>query len=415
MLLRKALYMPKIMSQQWYSKEKIKSIQNRMLKDIINHATKNSKFYRKKLNEINISNININNIHKIPITSKDEVRNNTEKILTEEFDKKKHQIHTTSGSSGNAINMVHDNSTVDYFSSIYARNLFAMGYKPWDRITVFYYAKNPEFHEKMGIMKKIWISSTLNAEDQFDILKKSSHDLLMCYPSTMKIMGRMLKNDEKIKPKLIVSFGEMLYDRTQIEKYFDTKVFDFYGAEEFHNIASECEKREGLHINSDSVLVETIKDGESVTEEKGDIVVTGLVNKVMPLIRYKIGDVGKLTEESCSCGRNLPLMKNLEGRNDDFITLPSGKQIGPRIIVGLVEKEVLYNDELDNYRVVQKSKEKIIIYYKVGENFTEYTLGKIDEILRNIIDEEIDIDFIEVENIEANKRGKLRFVVSEVK
>ena len=92
--------------------------------------------------------------------------------------------------------------------------------------------------------------------------------------------------------------------RKFIEKAFGAEVFDIYGCTEIKEIAWECEKHEGYHINEDDVYVE-ILHGESPAKpgEVGDIVLTDLRNKAMPLIRYRIGDRGLLIAGNCSCGR----------------------------------------------------------------------------------------------------------------
>ena len=129
---------------------------------------------------------------------------------------------------------------------------------------------------------------------------------------------------------------------------------------EFGTFAWECQEHNGYHMDIESLCVEFIKDGEKVSpEEKADIIVTGLFNFTMPLIRYKIGDSGSFSSDLCPCGRGLPLMKIVEGRTDDFLILPSGTLISPRNINFLENVK-----GISEYRIIQKNTQWIENYYK---------------------------------------------------
>ena len=118
--------------------------------------------------------------------------------------------------------------------------------------------------------------------------------------------------------------------RRYIKDRYAADVFDIYGCTEIKEIAWECERHNGYHINEDEVLVE-ILDGDKPVgwDEVGDIVITDLRNKAMPLIRYRIGDRGLLRPGPCSCGRTFALMAPSAGRSSDFIITPNGQKLSP--------------------------------------------------------------------------------------
>jgi len=181
---------------------------------------------------------------------------------------------------------------------------------------------------------------------------------------------------------------------------------------EFGTFAWECQEHNGYHMDIESLVVEFVKNGENASpEEKGDIVVTGLFNFTMPLIRYAIGDAGSYSLEQCSCGRGLPLMKIIEGRVDDFLVLPSGTVISPRNINFLENVKGILE-----YRIIQKKLDTILIQIRKGTEFSENTISQTkDEIRNGCLNEDITIDVEIVDEISRDKSGKTRAVVSELK
>ena len=88
---------------------------------------------------------------------------------------------------------------------------------------------------------------------------------------------------------------------------------DFYNCWEFDNIAWECNRNEGYHITTDSLILEVVNNGKTATiGESREIIVTALNSYVMPFIRYNMGDIAILHDKTCSCSRGLPLLKRIE-------------------------------------------------------------------------------------------------------
>lgn len=108
--------------------------------------------------------------------------------------------------------------------------------------------------------------------------------------------------------------------RDIVKKKFDLELFETYGAVEFGWLAFECNEHCGLHMTTNNMYLEIVdEEGEQVSAgEQGEIIVTGLYNRAMPLIRYRIGDLGIPSDEKCPCGRSWPLIKSIEGRINDY-------------------------------------------------------------------------------------------------
>jgi phenylacetate-CoA ligase len=130
----------------------------------------------------------------------------------------------------------------------------------------------------------------------------------------------------------------------------------------------------------------------------------------MPLIRYKLGDIAILSSEKCSCGRGLPLIKQIVGREDDFIILPSGKKISPRMI------NVIENiPGVSSYRTIQETRERILVKIVKGKEFSKKTVYEVQKQIKlGCLGENIEVEVEIVKEIQRASRGKIRTVVSNL-
>jgi phenylacetate-CoA ligase len=139
----------------------------------------------------------------------------------------------------------------------------------------------------------------------------------------------------------IITGGETLSRaaRRTIAAVVGAPVFDSYGLRESGPIASECLLHEGLHINEHMVHVETLSpEGEAVPQgELGEIVVTSLLGRAMPLIRYRTGDEGRLIQERCSCGLPLARLTDIKGRSNAYVLMPDGSRLHARAISSVID------------------------------------------------------------------------------
>jgi phenylacetate-CoA ligase len=174
-----------------------------------------------------------------------------------------------------------------------------------------------------------------------NILRKLKPDVINTFPSIISMLGSY--DVSGIHPRLIFTQGEVVTPQCRYvaKESFNSELFETYGSVEFGQLGFECEEHDGLHLITDVAYVEFISDdGEHVSSgETGKIIVTGLCNTTMPLIRYEIGDVGVPSMEECSCGRKWPMVKAIEGRLNDFLVLPSGRRLSWLYVL----RQILYD------------------------------------------------------------------------
>jgi phenylacetate-CoA ligase len=279
-----------------------------------------------------------------------------------------------------------------------------------------YQIPNNFLFKKTGILnwKNILIFNPVDSI--LEVLKKCNPDIIHTYPSILSILSKEVEeqNIAGIKPRLILTDGETSsdYSMNRISKIFSSDIYRMYGTEECGRFSFECKEHSGYHIISDAIIIEVVKDDRNVSEgEEGEIIATNLFNYTMPLIRYKLGDIGTITYEKCSCGRGFPLIKSIEGRTDDFLILPSGRKISPRII-NVIEDI----PGVSRYKTIQESKNRIVVNLIKGEGFSQTTISEINKHIKDgCLGEDVEVEVNLVKEIPYERTGKLRAVVSNVK
>ena len=173
-------------------------------------------------------------------------------------------------------------------------------------------------------------------------------------------------------------------------------------------------------MDVDSVLFEFVdKNGEQVSAgECGEIVYTSLFNYANPFIRYSIGDLGRPTDDFCSCGVKLPLMRVVEGRKDSVVVLPDNRLLSPRVFTIAMSMFRFYN-VIEQFCIIQKKRDFFEIFLKMGETSLDYEMIKkdlIEHFIKTLNVEKLDLvfDVKIVDDFPLGKGGKRMAVVSEV-
>ncbi len=165
-----------------------------------------------------------------------------------------------------------------------------------------------------------------------------------------------------------------------------------------------------MHITAEDIIVEIIDTaGNPVKQgEAGEIVVTHLATAGYPFIRYKTGDVGILDDQLCSCGRGLPLLKEIQGRTSDFIVSQSGD-----VIHGSALRYILreYANILE-YKIIQETKDLTRILLVIDESFSDIHEQEVIRGFKNRLGEGVTVNIEYMKEIPAEKSGKFRFVIS---
>jgi phenylacetate-CoA ligase len=235
------------------------------------------------------------------------------------------------------------------------------------------------------------------------------------YASAMAhLAAYMLKTSQTIDtdwPKAIFATAEPLlpHQRQAIQQAFHCPAVTEYGARDAGLVAHECPAGR-LHINAERIVVEIDEDKHFAVGGKGEIVITNLLSSAMPLIRYRTGDVGQLDSSECSCGRGLPLLSYVEGRQTDFLVTPSGRVLHALAIIYPIREA----PGVAEFQVVQETVGQVVIRLVADSNFSESAGQTLIGKARLALGGEVSVEIERVSTIPRVPSGKFRYVISMV-
>lgn len=210
--------------------------------------------------------------------------------------------------------------------------------------------------------------------------------------------------------KGIISSAEMLHPhyRKLAEQVFQTQVFNRYGSREVGLIAMECGAGR-MHINCNDVFLEI--DSDDPYTHPGEIIITQLNNYGMPFIRYRIGDVGLLSNEVCPCGNRTPILGDLLGRT----TATFRSKDGRRIHGGYFTQQFYGINTVDQFQLIQESYDLCKLKLVVDDAFTDETLGWIIRRIKDALGADVQVETEFVEKIPKPRSGKMAYTISKVR
>lgn len=427
-MIKKLCHLVKLRRQEWWGTENLEKLRDKKLRFIIQHAYNNSRFYHSfyKNYKKEVRNFRkFKDMQKLPVLEKEHVQKYSAEILGEDLDYSRlrkswggilsnYMVRMTSGSSGQPVFVAYDSRAWDFAEAVYARSLFGSGYNALDLLMVSYPYNPPKrkWFDYLGIMRKKYIQISLSAAEQLQFLLKNKNRFsFFSFPSILLVIAAEAEN-HKEQPRVnrIVSSGECLSEsiRKKVEAAFGCKVYDHYGSAEINRIAWECDMREGMHINIDSVAVEFVRNDVHAAEgETGEIIATSLCNYAFPLIRYRLGDFGMLSEHKCSCGRGLPLMEKIKGRRSNFIMRMDGTLVPMAVTITTLGNI----SGILQFRLVQSRNKRLTLYLVKKEGFEgDVKTDAMQQLLK--LDSDAKVRIIFVNNIKRDEGGKLNPVVS---
>ena len=428
-LISASYYLSRLKRDQWKDFQQLRNIQFNKLKAIIKHAYNYVPYYHRLLSSAKIQPEDIRNyddVRKIPLTSRQDIQKNYTDIIAKGVDASKFPSSVTTGSSGIPSKFVSDYSHLNHVDATGRYTFFECGVKlsnnfvtVWGRGTQSI-VWGKKYARLLGYIRNS-VVPLFPEETLINILRQIDPDVISTFPSLLSTLAN--HDVSGINPRLLFTQGEPVtqHCRDLVKKSFHSELFETYGSVEFGHLAFECDEHCGLHMITNGAYIEFIdEDGEHVSPgEQGEIIVTGLYNRVMPLIRYRIGDSGVPTDEKCPCGRSWPLIKEIQGRIEDYLILPSGRKLSWLYLVRHSGKEITKNVfAITQYQIIQERKDRIIFKVIKGKEFDP----KMFEKIKNNIEthfaergENLEVIIQIVKELPAARTGKKRLFISMLK
>ena len=380
----------------------IRKVQGERLRETVERVYFNVPFYRNRMQEAGLgpeSVHNIDDIRKLPFTTKQDLRDNYPFGLFAVPMSEIVRIHASSGTTGKQTVVGYTRADISTWSEVMARTLTAAGATRNDFIQIAYgyglFTGGLGLHyggEKIGA-SVIPISGG-NTTRQIQLMHDFGSTVLACTPSYALFLAEAIQDSgirrEELKLKVGVFGAEPWTEnmRREIEQKLSIKAIDIYGLSEVigPGVASECLVQNGLHINEDHFYPEII-DPETLdvlpAGSVGELVFTTITKEGLPLIRYRTRDLTRLHYEKCDCGRTLVRMDKCLGRSDDMLIIR-----GVNLFPSQVESVLLEMHEIKPHYLLivdrQNNLDTLELKVEVEDEFFQDRISELETLRQRI-------------------------------
>ena len=420
---------------QWMSRDELISKQWELLRRTVNKAAREVPYYRKMYSRIGWDFDNPYFSYKdflsLPKIEKKDVRDHLSEFLNPNYSGRI-TAGSTSGSTGEALTLYYSGEHESYSEAARWRAKAWWDIQPGSPQIAIWGRPYTGGRDRLSQKVKSYCMNFL-IFSAFDIRADSIKGIwggichfkpliIYGYPSAIFILAEFIQQNrlsaDKLGIKVIMITAESCssYQRLLIEKIFGCKTANEYGCSETGGFVYEC-PHGSWHISSELTFIEFLdQDGNPVSPgDQGEIFLTHLRNDYMPLIRYRVGDIGSPLSGTCGCGRGLPLMEISVAKESEVICLINGEIYSSEIFdyINLAVMKACPSSILQ-FRVTQKTVDLFEVEVVPGAE----SAGRAEELFKNLMKKQlganIKVHFKRVSNIKRDPSGKLRYFVSEV-
>jgi phenylacetate-CoA ligase len=392
---------------------------------LLGWAYEHNDFYRQRFERagFNPGQIqSIEDIRRIPLLTKQEVRREGTRLLSRGFDPVCLVKAKTGGSTGKPIEVYFTEEVSQSRNASGRRNKRWAGWEVGEPVGAVW--GNPIYPETFRQRLREWVLAPSIYLDTMSVTPESVREfarqwervrptMLFGHAHSLFVVATMVRElgITSIRPRAILPTSMMLppHERATIEAVFGAKSTDIYGCEEVGLIAGECELHQGLHINVDQLVVEVLDEGGQPVApgETGSVVVTDLLNTAMPFIRYTMEDVAEVATEPCPCGRPMPTLRRIIGRTADFLRRRDGSRVAG---ISLIENTLTRIPGFDQMQIVQEELTRIVVRIVPGPDCTPAARSELVAYFETTFPG-AEIALEEVSSIAAEPNGKYRFSI----
>ena len=417
------------------SRKDLGALQLERLQGVVKKVYDKVPFYRAKLDAAGVKPADVKtlaDLRKLPFTDKNDLRDNYPLGLLTVPQSEVREIHGSSGTTGKPIIVAYTNKDIDTWSEVMARTLANAGCNPGDVVQNAYgyglFTGGLGVHYgglRLGAM--VIPMSGGNSKRQIMLIQDLGARAIGCTPSyflslieTAEEMGIDFRNTNL----RIGVFGAEPWSenmRREIEKRSGVIAIDIYGLSEIigPGVSGECEAQNGLHINEDHFLPETIDpDTGEVLEngEVGEMVFTTLTKDATPVLRFRTRDISSIARDKCGCGRTTARMSRVTGRTDDMLIIR-----GVNVFPSQIESVLMAVEGAEpHYQIVVRREgalDDMEVQVEVNERLfsdeirgLEALEGKIGEELHSVLGLRVRVKLVEPKTIERSM-GKAKRVI----
>lgn len=423
---RTTAYIEEYERNQWLDRKSLDALQLRKLNDLLEHCWRNVPFLARHWRDHGLQHSPLSAVSELsryPVLTKAQITANYDGMIATNW-RGRTLSKTTGGSTGSPFRF-------EYTMDVYARRTAVMwrGYGwagaglgtrtaylwgtglrqgGWGGLKdrLYHGAFNRRFFDAFALTDDT-IDQTI---DQIEHYKP--HTLVGYVAPLVVVARRMLATRRSLRGlRSVLTGAEALYEpeRRDIEAAFGCPAFNSYGAREVMLMASECDRHQGLHVNSDHIVFETLNEyGQLVSGESGDVAVTDLHNYGMPMVRYLNGDRATYAIGVCTCGRGLPMLASIDGRVLDVIKTPDGRHVPGEYFVFVMLDFV----DVKQWQVVQVATDCVQFRLVVSTPWTDERRASLAARVQARTGTHMRVEVLEVDQIPTSRIGKRRLTIS---
>ncbi|HHJ37924.1 MAG: capsule biosynthesis protein CapK [Methylothermaceae bacteria B42] len=423
-------YWAELERTQYLTCEEIKRLQLKRLRKLLSSALHHCPWHAERIRKAGIDpkHLTWDEFKQLPLMDKEDARRHGNEMVWKDAPGGIYR-YNTGGSTGEPLIFYfgRKRQAVDAACRMRARKWW--GLEPGDR-EVFLWGAPTELNRTDKIKQirdRLCNQLLLNAFEMsehhmanyIDILNAYQPKCIYGYASSLALLAEYSEKEGKqIKIpqlKVVCTTGEPLYphQRELLTRIFNVPVANEYGARDAGLMALESPQGQML-VNSEWIIIELLnnKNLPVADGEIGEVTITNLASEVQPFIRYRTGDMAKWSSETCQKGRGLNVLKEISGRQTDFIIRSDGTVMHALSLIYVV-RDI---PGVRKFRIIQKSPKFIKI--KLVRNPKHWTDDKnklIAEGIRKRLGNDVDVTIDIVNDIVPDKSGKYRYVVSHIK
>lgn len=421
-------YLQELSASQWWDSATLRRRQWQRVCEMVGYAFRHCPAYQARLAAVGFDGVlrDWEDFRRLPLLTKRDIRENGETLLSREFRREDLVEAKTGGSTGTALTLYFDQRCQEIRNAAAMRSDRWAGWDIGMKVAAVW--GNPPIADTLKEKLRNLLLDRIIYLDTMDINERSVSRfvadwrrerprVVFGHAHSIYILATYLRRMGigDLSPRGIIATSMMLLEpeRQVIEAVFGCPVTNRYGCEEVGLIGCECEQHRGLHLNVDHLVVEFLRhDGtQAVPGEEANIVVTDLVNRGMPLIRYQVEDRGVPSDRTCPCGRGLPLMERVAGRQADFLKRPDGSLVAG---VSLVERTLTAIPGIEQMQLVQDELHRVRAKVVKDNRFDEMAEHRLRNELQTVFGEKVTVEIQYLPALDQTRSGKYRFAICTV-
>lgn len=415
-----------VTAREWWDPEQLNLLSMARLRSMLRFCDTHVPHYRDQFRQLGFEPDAVRDVADLaglPLLDKEEVREAPERFRPDGGPEVPAVAQTTGGTTGTPLRYWASLDAVrGNYATYEARSRRWSGARFGDRLAslhgqpiVPFAQAGPPYWRRNRAFNQLYCSvyhlSDDTAPAYLGALERFQPEVLAGYTSAVHRLATavLARGDQgRIHPRAIIVSSETLLPaaRADIEMAFGCRVHDAYSLGELVAYVSQCPHGE-MHVSSDYGVLELLDDGDG----RSEIVATGLLNRAMPLIRYRTGDSAEPADDGPGrCGRGLPRLASLQGRLDDVVRTPEGAAVGAAPMSLAFQKV----PHLRRAQVVQESVDALLVRLEPAPEFTEDDRALLHTELRRRLGPTITLDYEIVDTLPRTSGGKERLVVSRL-